>query len=43
MARRPEDLGRIPGDPRWKPLAGKPGLSLWTDDYSNVLGVFHLP
>ncbi len=37
MARSPEDLGPLAGDPRWKPLVCDTG-PVWTDDYSNVAG-----
>jgi len=42
MAHRKSDLGKLPEDPRWKPLLGRPGERLWTDDYSNILSVFKL-
>jgi hypothetical protein len=38
MARRPEDVGALPSDSRWRRLEPHPGLHLWTDDYSNILG-----
>jgi SAM-dependent methyltransferase len=40
MARQTNDLGRLPEDRRWEPLPGRPGARLWSDDFSNVLGVF---
>jgi hypothetical protein len=40
LARRPEDLGRLGRDPHWRPLPPEPGARLWTDDYSNILGIF---
>lgn len=42
MADRTEALGAIASDPRseWKPLARAAGDAVWTDDFSNVLGVF---
>jgi hypothetical protein len=40
MARDREDLGWLVGDHRWKPLLGRPGDALWTDDFSNILSVF---
>jgi hypothetical protein len=40
MARRISDLGGLPEDPRWKPLAGISGAGLWTDDFSNILSAF---
>jgi hypothetical protein len=39
LARRPEHLGAVATDPAWKPIATRPGLGVWTDDYSNLLGV----
>ena len=40
MARSAEDLAFLDGDTRWSPLAPDPGTALWTDDFSNILGVF---
>ncbi|MFN4259991.1 MAG: spermidine synthase [Gemmataceae bacterium] len=40
MARQEADLGDLPRNPRWQPLTGDPHAPLWTDDFSNVLGVF---
>ena len=37
MARSPDDLGPLAGDPLWKPLARDAG-PVWTDDFSNVAG-----
>jgi hypothetical protein len=43
MARDPEELSTLAaqtGRPfQWRPLEGRPGSPLWTDDYSNLLGV----
>jgi hypothetical protein len=43
MARDRADLDALAADKsrnfRWQPLEGKPGARLWTDDYSNLLGV----
>jgi SAM-dependent methyltransferase len=39
MARRPEDLGSLIGDPRWDRLQQLSGAPLWTDDASNILQV----
>ncbi len=43
MARDGRDLDALTADTsrrfRWVPLAGQPGSRLWTDDYSNLLGV----
>lgn len=41
LARRRDAFGMLASNPRWKPLVGRAGASLWTDDYSNVLGVMH--
>jgi hypothetical protein len=41
IARRAEDLGPINADARWRPLGAHPrGLTVWRDDFSNILGVF---
>jgi hypothetical protein len=43
MARNGNDLDALAADRsrayRWEPLEGQPGARLWTDDYSNLLGV----
>ncbi len=39
MAASAGDLRPFAGDPRWRPLAAG-GCPAWTDDYSNILGVF---
>jgi hypothetical protein len=43
MAEEPGDLDGLAADTsrgfRWQPLHGRPGSRLWTDDYSNLLGV----
>ena len=43
MAEEPGDLDALAADTsrgfRWQPLHGRPGSRLWTDDYSNLLGV----
>jgi hypothetical protein len=39
LARRPEDLGALTHDSRWKVLSAKAGAQPWTDDYSNVFSV----
>jgi hypothetical protein len=31
-------LAPLQGDPRWKPL-DRTGLPVWTDQFSNILGV----
>jgi SAM-dependent methyltransferase len=41
VAREPKDLAPLDADARWRPLdADAPGLVLWRDDFSDVLGVF---
>jgi spermidine synthase len=41
VARRPEDLGALNTDPRWKPLDETTHqLEVWRDDFSDILGVF---
>jgi spermidine synthase len=40
LARRRKDFGNLTRDPRWKPLQRRPEVGVWTDDYSNLLGVF---
>jgi spermidine synthase len=40
MARKPEHLGKLALDPRWHEVAGRPGIAVWTDDFSNILSVF---
>jgi hypothetical protein len=43
MARNRADLDALSAGTsrafRWEPLQGRPGSRLWTDDYSNLLGV----
>ena len=39
LAENEEALGKIATDQRWRPLETKPGVSLWTDDYSNIIKV----
>jgi len=39
LARRPEDLGALREDHRWRPLSPRPDRRLWTDDFSNILEV----
>jgi hypothetical protein len=40
LARRREDFGSLARDGRWRSLRGRPGVGVWTDDFSNVLSVF---
>jgi hypothetical protein len=43
MARTPADLGSVvsdsPASARWMPVPVRSGATVWTDDYSNLLGV----
>jgi hypothetical protein len=40
MAHRIADVGKL-ADPSsgWTPLQGQPGTEIWTDDFSNLLGI----
>jgi len=41
LARCPEDLVALTeGDTRWLPLMGHPDSPLWSDDFSDIIGVF---
>jgi hypothetical protein len=40
LALQVRDLRNLTEDPRWERLEGRPGARLWTDDYSNIPGVF---
>jgi hypothetical protein len=39
MARDRADFGALAGDGRWRPLEGRPGTAVWTDDFSSILSV----
>ena len=39
MANRLEDFGPIRNDPRWAPFSTDSRVGVWTDDFSNMLGV----
>lgn len=39
VARSPSDLGPLGADPRWQPARAPAGTTLWTDDFSSLLGV----
>ena len=39
LVRPQTDLSRLRNDERWRPLAEVSRSRVWTDDYSNVLGV----
>jgi len=43
MARSAEDLGPIARDPRWRALSTSTPLSVWTDDFSNLITLFKWP
>ncbi|HZG61945.1 MAG TPA: fused MFS/spermidine synthase, partial [Rubrobacteraceae bacterium] len=40
MARNEGDLGDITYDSRWRSCATDPSMSVWTDDFSNLLSTF---
>ncbi len=40
MSRDPQALDPLSRDPRWQRLTGRPGVRVWTDDYSNILQIF---
>ena len=42
MARSTDDLAPLLGDRRWTRLEPQPSTPLWTDDFSNILGVMTL-
>ena len=37
MARSPVDISNLSINSQWKPLKGRPGVRVWSDDYSNIL------
>ena len=39
VARTRRALGPLARDPRWRPLESRPGLPVWTDQFSNILDV----
>jgi len=39
IARTPADLGSLADDPQWLPSRTRPGMRVWTDDFSSVLSV----
>ncbi len=43
IARDRDHLGPLTRDPRWRPLVPDNKVSLWTDDFSNLLEVFEWP
>ncbi len=42
LARTNEDLGPLADDPRWEPIGDGGDLRLWTDSYTDLLGVLAL-
>jgi len=40
LANRMENFGKLARDQRWKQIRNRPEVGVWTDDYSNLLGVF---
>lgn len=40
MARSADDLGALAHDTRWQPVRRRPTSIVWTDDFSNPLGLF---
>jgi hypothetical protein len=43
VARRSSSLSGLQGLRGWRPLRLQKGVGLWTDDFSNIFTVFHLP
>jgi hypothetical protein len=43
MARDRAVLGKLLEDRYWRPLEGRPGARVWSDDFSNILSVFKWP
>ncbi|HWF11448.1 MAG TPA: fused MFS/spermidine synthase [Bryobacteraceae bacterium] len=39
MARQAADFGGLASDARWTPIETEAGVRVWTDDYSNLLGI----
>jgi len=40
IAKNQEALGELIYSSRWQPLKEDPSIGVWTDDFSNLLGVF---
>jgi hypothetical protein len=40
MAESDTDLGSLAHDPKWKPLSVRPGDSVWTDDFTDIVKHF---
>jgi hypothetical protein len=43
IARSTADLGSLAEDPQWLPSRTRPGMKVWTDDFSSVLSVLASP
>jgi hypothetical protein len=43
VARQQSQLGGLQRDSRWRGLRRREDVALWTDDFSNIFKVFHLP
>jgi len=41
LANKSEDLGALNKNKEWIELKAKPGVPLWTDDYSSIISVMH--
>jgi hypothetical protein len=41
LARRPHDLAQLAIRPGWKPLYGRSGVRVWTDNYTDLLSIAH--
>lgn len=41
LAKKRRHLGSLADDARWRSLIGRPGLPLWTDDYTSLWGIAH--
>lgn len=41
LARNRRHLGSLADDARWRPLVGRPGMPVWTDDYTSLWGIAH--
>jgi hypothetical protein len=42
LARQRDDLGPLADHAQWHALVPRPGMAVWTDDFSNILSVFHI-
>jgi hypothetical protein len=40
LARKPEDLGSLAGDPRWRDVPARQDIGVWTDDHHDLIRVF---